>query len=57
MSLTRILGALDAQVTPSAEPLLPGNHIIYAICGRKVCLVHIFIVTSLADGSQRDIAS
>jgi ABC-type dipeptide/oligopeptide/nickel transport system ATPase component len=35
MSLTRILGALDQQVTPSAEPLLPGNHIIYAICGRK----------------------
>ena len=35
MSLTSILGALDTQVTPSSEPLLPGNHIIYAIVGKK----------------------
>ena len=35
MSLSRILGALDQQVTPSTEPLLPDNNIIYAICGRK----------------------
>jgi ABC-type dipeptide/oligopeptide/nickel transport system ATPase component len=35
MSLSTILGALDAQVTPSTEPLLPDNNIIYAICGRK----------------------
>lgn len=35
MSLTSILGALDAQVTPSTEPLLPNNNVIYLICGRK----------------------
>lgn len=35
MSLTSILGALDAQVTPSTEPLLPDNNIIYAIVGKK----------------------
>lgn len=35
MSLSSILGALDSQVTPSAEPLLPENNIIHLICGRK----------------------
>ena len=35
MSLSSILGALDAQVTPSTEPLLPNNNVIYLICGRK----------------------
>lgn len=34
-SLTSILGALDTQVTASFEPLLPGNHIIYGIIGKK----------------------
>jgi hypothetical protein len=35
MSLTSILGALDAQVTPSTEPLLPENNIIHALVGKK----------------------
>ena len=35
MSLTSILGSFDQQVTPSKDPLLPGNNIIYAIVGKK----------------------
>jgi hypothetical protein len=35
MSLSNILGPLDAQVTPTPEPLLPGNNIVYAIVGKK----------------------
>ena len=35
MSLSSILGALDQQVTPSTEPLLPSNNIIYALVGKK----------------------
>lgn len=35
MSLTSILGSFDQQVTPSKEPLLPDNNIIYAIVGKK----------------------
>lgn len=35
MSLTSILGSLDQQVTPSKDPLLPGNNFIYGIIGKK----------------------
>jgi len=35
MSLSSILGALDNQVVPSHEPLLPGNDIVYGIVGKK----------------------
>lgn len=35
MSLTRILKALDNQVVPTHEPLLPGNDIVYGIIGKK----------------------
>ena len=34
-SLSSILGPLDSQVTPSREPLLPGNNIVYAVVGKK----------------------
>jgi energy-coupling factor transporter ATP-binding protein EcfA2 len=34
-SLTSILCALDGQVAPSKEPLLPGNDIVYGIVGKK----------------------
>lgn len=35
MSLSAILGNLDNQVSPTNEPLLPGNNIIYSIVGKK----------------------
>lgn len=35
MSLSSILGPMDAQVTPTTEPLLPGNNIVYAVVGKK----------------------
>lgn len=35
MSLTSVLHSLDSQVSPSKEPLLPGNNIIYSIVGKK----------------------
>jgi len=35
MSLTRVLRQLDQQVSPTKEPLLPGNNIIYSIVGKK----------------------